>query len=72
MNAEAEKFPTLHNIIKAAREILDDNAWDYLIGGADTETTVKRNRRALDCWAFRPRAVTCRSSWKAAATRRPA
>ena len=57
MNADAEKFPALHNIVKAAREKLDDNAWDYLIGGADTETTVKRNRRALDCWAFRPRVL---------------
>jgi len=50
-NAGADTFPTLHNIVKAAREKLDGNAWDYLIGGADTETTVKRNRRALDRWA---------------------
>ena len=55
--AGAENFPTLHNIVKAARATLDDNAWDYLIGGADTETTVKRNRRALDRWAFRPRVL---------------
>ncbi len=62
MNDSPDPFPTLHNIIKAAREKLDDNVWDYLIGGADTETTVKRNRRALDCWAFRPRVLNDVSS----------
>jgi len=53
----ANDFNALHQIVKAAREILDDNAWDYVIGGADTETTVKRNRRALDSIAFRPRVL---------------
>ncbi|MDA0306648.1 MAG: alpha-hydroxy acid oxidase [Proteobacteria bacterium] len=62
MNDSPDLFPTLHNIVKAAREKLNDNAWDYLIGGADTETTVKRNRRALDCWAFRPRVLNDVSS----------
>ena len=57
MKADIDNFVTLHNIVKAAREKLDDNTWDYLIGGADTETTVKRNRRALDRWAFRPRVL---------------
>src|SRR6185436_12570503 len=28
-----------------------------LIGGAETETTVRRNRHALDCIAFRPRVL---------------
>ncbi len=57
MKNDIDSFVTLHNIVKAAREKLDDNIWDYLIGGADTETTVKRNRRALDRWAFRPRVL---------------
>lgn len=57
MKDSSDNFQTLHNIVKAAREKLDDNVWDYLIGGADTETTVKRNRRALDRWAFRPRVL---------------
>ncbi len=57
MKADIDSFVSLHNIVKAAREKLDDKIWDYLIGGADTETTIKRNRRALDQWAFRPRVL---------------
>ncbi|MFQ5764256.1 MAG: alpha-hydroxy acid oxidase [Rhodospirillales bacterium] len=57
MNRPANDFQALHELVKAARENLDDNAWDYLIGGADTETTVKRNRLALDTLAFRPRVL---------------
>ncbi len=57
MKQDTDNFATLHEIVKAARANLDDNAWDYLIGGADTETTVKRNRRALDSLAFRPRVL---------------
>jgi isopentenyl diphosphate isomerase/L-lactate dehydrogenase-like FMN-dependent dehydrogenase len=51
------KFQVLHKFVPAARENLDDGAWDYLIGGAETETTQKRNRMALDHLAFRPRVM---------------
>ena len=57
MKQDTDSFATLHEIVKAARANLDDNAWDYLIGGADTETTVKRNRQALDSLAFSPRVL---------------
>lgn len=58
MNKKAgNEFLTLHQIVQAARRNLDDNAWDYIIGGADTETTVKRNRNGLDRLAFRPRVL---------------
>ena len=50
-------FLTLHELVKAARNKLPANIWDYLIGGADTETTVRRNRLALDALAFRPRVL---------------
>ena len=50
-------FGTLLEIVKTARENLDDDAWDYVMGGADTETTLKRNRLALDKLAFRPRVL---------------
>lgn len=50
-------FLTLHELVKAARNKLPANIWDYLIGGADTETTVRRNRLALDSVAFRPRVL---------------
>ena len=31
--------------------------WGYLVGGTETETTVRRNRHALDSIAFRPRVL---------------
>ncbi len=50
-------FLTLQELVKAARNKLPANIWDYLVGGADTETTVRRNRLALDSVAFRPRVL---------------
>jgi len=38
-------------------EKLTDDKWDYMIGGAETETTLKRNRMALDSLGFRPRVL---------------
>ena len=52
-----EKFQTLQEIVKAARQNLAPGPWDYLVGGAETETTLKRNRQALDSIAFRPRVL---------------
>src|SRR5216110_3197511 len=51
------KFATLHEIVRAARHNLAPGPWDYLMGGAETETTLKRNRQALDSIAFRPRVL---------------
>lgn len=48
---------TLHEVVKLARGNLDRNIWDYLRGGAESETTVRRNRAALDALAFRPRVL---------------
>jgi glycolate oxidase len=42
---------------KLARKNLSDDHWDYLIGGADTESALKRNRFGLDSWVFRPRVL---------------
>lgn len=57
MPKSADDFLTLHQIVQAARDNLDDKPWDYLVGGADTETTIKRNRHGLDSLAFRPRVL---------------
>jgi glycolate oxidase len=58
MNAPlAEQFLTLQEIVAAARSNLAPGPWSYLIGGAETETTVRRNRLALDSLAFRPRVL---------------
>jgi glycolate oxidase len=56
-NSEPEEFLVLHELVKKARDNLNRNIWDYLIGGVETETTVKRNRLALDSVAFRPRVL---------------
>ena len=50
-------YLTLHELVKKARQKLNHDDWDYLIGGAETETTVRRNRIALDSIAFRPRVL---------------
>jgi glycolate oxidase len=52
-----DRFQTLHEIVKAARLSLAPGPWDYLVGGAETETTLRRNRQALDAIAFRPRVL---------------
>ncbi len=50
-------FETLHEIVAKARQNLAQNAWDYIVGGTETETTVRRNRLALDQIALRPRVL---------------
>jgi glycolate oxidase len=52
-----DRFQTLHEIVRAARANLAPGPWDYLVGGTETETTVRRNRQALDSVAFRPRVL---------------
>ena len=52
-----ERFQNLHEFVTQARNNLDRNNWDYLIGGSETETTLARNRAALDAWGFRPRVL---------------
>src|SRR5262245_15019322 len=63
-----ERFQTLQEIVKAARQNLAPGPWDYLVGGAETETTLKRNRGALDSIAFRPRVLLDVSNVDSAST----
>lgn len=53
----ATRFEALHEVVRQARINLNANAWDYLVGGTETETTLRRNRLALDQIAFRPRVL---------------
>ena len=58
MNApHVAEFLTLQEIVAAARANLAPGPWNYLIGGAETETTMRRNRQALDSIALRPRVL---------------
>src|SRR5262249_58062360 len=52
-----DRFQTLHEIVRAAKLRLPAGEWDYLMGGTETETTLRRNRLALDSIAFRPRVL---------------
>lgn len=55
--ATQHAFLTLHEIIQKARQKLNHDHWDYIVGGTETETTLRRNRAALDALAFRPRVL---------------
>jgi hypothetical protein len=57
ISADTNEFQNLHEIVRKARTNLDQNAWDYIVGGTETETTLRRNRMALDEIAFRPRVL---------------
>ena len=51
------KFVVMHQLVQAGRAKMKPIAWNYLLGCADTETTMRRNRHALDSVAFKPRAL---------------
>ena len=57
LGASNELFQNLHEFVRKARANLNQNAWDYIVGAAETETTMRRNRMALDEIAFRPRVL---------------
>jgi glycolate oxidase len=66
LNAEGEAallrdkpadYLNLHELIAKARQNLNQNDWDYIVGGVESETTLRRNRMALDSIAFRPRVL---------------
>src|SRR5438128_10043843 len=48
-------FVSNQEIILAARQKLDQATWDQLVGGSESETTMRRNRLGFDLLAFRPR-----------------
>ena len=50
----AQEFNTLQEIVLEANRRLPAEVWDFIIGGGESETTIKRNRRALDSLVFRP------------------
>ena len=50
-------FNTTHEMILAANRNMTQDNWDYVCGAAESETTLRRNRQALDCLALRPRVL---------------
>lgn len=52
-----DEWITIPEIVLAAKAKLPINAWDYSFGGADTETTLRRNRTAFEYVALRTRVL---------------
>ena len=52
-----ERFLTLPEIQRAAKRLLPPGAYGYGAGGAETETTLRRNRQALQKLAIRQRVL---------------
>src|SRR6476619_8268977 len=57
LGASGEEFQNLHEFVQKARARLNQNAWDYIVGASETETTMRRNRMSLDEITFRPRVL---------------
>jgi isopentenyl diphosphate isomerase/L-lactate dehydrogenase-like FMN-dependent dehydrogenase len=53
----ARLFNTLQEMVMHARQNLSRFQWDTLCGGSDSETTLRRNRMALDALALRQRVL---------------
>ena len=49
------EFRSLTEMVQLARKRLDRGDWDYLVGAADTEASLRRNRAAVESWVFKPR-----------------
>ncbi len=52
-----QEFVTLGEIRRAARQAIPIEVYDYMSGGAESETTLRRNKRAMSHYVFRPRVL---------------
>lgn len=48
---------TIPEVVDRARRNVTSDVWDYSCGGAESETTLRRNRAAFSTTAFRPRVL---------------
>lgn len=55
--AMALDYVSNQEIIQAARRNMSQDVWDYLVGGAESETTMRRNRLGFDSLGLRPRVM---------------
>ncbi|MDB5533770.1 MAG: alpha-hydroxy-acid oxidizing enzyme, partial [Hyphomicrobiales bacterium] len=56
--SNVDQYTVLHQFVREAKTRIPKRGWNYLMGSADTETTLKRNRMALDSIAFKPRILS--------------
>src|SRR5262245_586068 len=54
---DVAELATTTELVALAKARLPAPAWNFIVGGAETETTLLRNRQALDAIAFRPRVL---------------
>jgi isopentenyl diphosphate isomerase/L-lactate dehydrogenase-like FMN-dependent dehydrogenase len=52
-----QQFMTLPELRRAAERNLPRDVWDYVSGGSETETALRRNKRAMSHYVFRPRVL---------------
>jgi isopentenyl diphosphate isomerase/L-lactate dehydrogenase-like FMN-dependent dehydrogenase len=57
MEREAAQAATIGEIADAARATLSSEVWDFIEGAAESETTARRNREALERISLRPRVL---------------
>ena len=50
-------FETIQEIVFKAHQEMTHQEWDHVTGGSDSETTLLRNRQAIDSIAFKPRVL---------------
>ncbi len=55
--APASQFACSQQILENARKHVSKTTWDYINGAAGSETTLRRNRYAIDSLAFLPRVL---------------
>jgi len=58
----SQRYQTLQELVSAAYQNLNAHPWGYIVGGTETETTMRRNRAAIDALALRPRVLNDVSS----------
>jgi isopentenyl diphosphate isomerase/L-lactate dehydrogenase-like FMN-dependent dehydrogenase len=51
------EFETIQEIVAKANREMPQDLWEHVSGGAESETTLRRNRQALDRLALRPRVL---------------
>lgn len=57
VNSTKGRFETIQEIVLEAYHVMSRDVWDYVSGGTESETSLRRNRAALDRLAFRPRVL---------------
>lgn len=55
--SDQKTYVTTQEMVAQARRSVSQPVWNYITGAAETESTMRRNRHALDSLAFRPRVL---------------